>query len=216
MQKLAILTLLAAVLSACTGSLFQTKAAPPTLYLLSAEGAAAAAADINGDLAILKPRVRAGLDTDRIAALYPDHRLDYYADARWSGPLDAVVQDLIVQVFHSRAGMRNVSGDVSAFSSAYWLEIEVTDFQAEYGASGSPTVHVHLIARIGDSADRRIIDRFEADAQVPAAENRMRPIVAAYNTAAESALAQIAAQSAKSISAVAAQKSADPRASPKR
>jgi ABC-type uncharacterized transport system auxiliary subunit len=216
MQKLAILLGVAVSLSGCTGSLFQTKAAPPTLYLLSAEGAAAAAADINGDLAILKPRVRAGLDTDRIAALYPDHRLDYYADARWSGPLDAVVQDLIVQVFHSRAGMRNVSGDVSAFSSAYWLEIEVTDFQAEYGASGAPMVHVHLIARIGDSADRRIIDRFEADAQVPSAENRMRPIVAAYNTAAESALAQIATQSAKSISAVAAQKSADPKASPKR
>src|SRR5215475_5483575 len=153
MKSWLIGALAGALLVGCTGSLFKTQAAPPTLYLLSVEAAPAegAKADIAADLAILKPRVRAGLDTDRIAALYPDHRLDYFADARWSGPLDAVVQDLVVQVFHSRAGLRNVSGDVSAFSSAYWLELEVTDFQAEYAAAAAPTVRVHLIARIGGS-----------------------------------------------------------------
>jgi cholesterol transport system auxiliary component len=197
---------LTVLLSACTGGLFQTKSAPPTLYMLSAGAnvAGAQATDIAGDLAILRPRVRAGLGTDRIAALYPDHRLDYFADARWSGPLDEVVQDLVVQVFHSRAGMRNVSGDVSAFSSAYWLEIEVTDFQAEYASGGgAPSARVHLIARIGSSSERRIIARFEADALVPASDNRMRAIVEAYNKAADEALSQIAASSAQSLAGVA-------------
>lgn len=184
----------------CTGSLFQTKAAPPTMYLLSAGNAspaadsAAAGSGLAVDLAILKPRVRAGLDTDRIAALYPDRRLDYFADARWSGPLDEVMLDLIVQVFHTRAGMRNVSGDASAFASAFWLEVTVTDFEAEYrDAAAAPTVRVHLQARIGSSAERRIIARFEADAEQPAGENRMTSIVAAYNQAANTALAQLAA-----------------------
>ncbi len=138
----------------CAGSLFQTKAAPPTMYLLSAGNAsptadaAAASAELAVDLAILKPRVRAGLDTDRIAALYPDRRLDYFADARWSGPLDEVMQDLIVQVFHTRAGMRNVSGDASAFASAFWLEVMVTDRsrvsrfgRSAHGASASASAH---------------------------------------------------------------------------
>ena len=184
----------------CTGSLFQTKAVPPTMYLLSAGNASpaadttAASGELTVDLAILKPRVRAGLDTDRIAALYPDRRLDYFADARWSGPLDEVMQDLIVQVFHTRAGMRNVSGDASAFASAFWLEVTVTDFEAEYrNAAAAPTVRVHLQARIGSSAERRIIARFDADAEQPAAENRMTSIVAAYNLAANAALAQLAA-----------------------
>jgi ABC-type uncharacterized transport system auxiliary subunit len=203
------------VLGGCAGSLFKTQVAPPTMYLLSAESTAPAAADVpapadagtapaaapgglSADLAVLKPRVRAGLDTERIAALYPDRRLDYFADARWSGPLDEVIQDLVVQLFHSRAGLTNVSGDASAFGSAYWLEIEVADFQAEYptgAASGTPppTVRVHFLARIGSSGERRIIARFEAQARQPAESNRMSAIVDAYNRAANQALMQIAA-----------------------
>ena len=212
----AAMLLLALTAGGCTGSLFQTKAMPPTMYLLSAGGTsplsasvpaagAAPAAALSADLAVLKPRVRAGLDTDRIAAVYPDRRLDYFADSRWSGPLDEVIQDLVVQVFHSRAGMRNVSGDASAFASAYWLEITVTDFEAEYReAGGATTVRVHLQARICSSAERRIIARFEADAEQPAGENRMTGIVAAYNQAANAALAQLAANSVAALASDAA------------
>ena len=194
----------ALALSGCAGSLFKTAVAPPKLYLLNAQPAEQALAhtELPVDLAILKPRVRAGLDTDRIAALYPDQRLDYFADARWSGPVDEVMQDLIVQVFHTRAGMRNVSSDASAFSSMYWLEIAVIDFQAEYTDSqAAPVVHVHLQARIGSSADRRIVGRFEADARQPAQDNRMHTIVTAYNQAANTALAEIAADSAAALGA---------------
>ena len=216
-----ILLALCFIPGGCAGSLFKTKVAPPTMYLLSitpvgdagaadagahvGDHAAAGAgdaqrADLPADLAVLKPRVRAGLDTDRIAALYPDRRLDYFADARWSGPLDQVIQDLVVQLFHLRAGLRNVSGDASAFASAYWLEIEVADFQAEYTDGGlPPTVRVHFLARIGSSGERRIIARFEADARRPAAANRLSAIVDAYDRAANEALMQIAADCAAAL-----------------
>ncbi len=96
---------------------------------------------------MIRPRVRAGLDTDRIAALYPDRRLEYFADARWSGPLDEVIQQLVVQQFHATANLRNVSVEASVFASNYWLEIEVADFQAEYSAAAAPpVVHVHFLA----------------------------------------------------------------------
>jgi ABC-type uncharacterized transport system auxiliary subunit len=204
----ALFTLLALcfIPGGCAGSLFKTKVAPPTMYLLSIAPPDAGAAggvqgaDLTADLAVLKPRVRAGLDTDRIAALYPDRRLDYFADARWSGPLDEVIQDLVVQSFHSRAGLTNVSGDASAFASAYWLEIEVADFQAEYTDSGAPpTVRVHFLARIGSSGERRIIARFEAEARRPAAANRLSAIVDAYDRAANEALMQIAAGCAAAL-----------------
>jgi len=206
-----IMALPALGLASCTGSLFQSKAAPPTIYMLPAGGgsaapatasasasaaptAAAPNAEIPVDLAILKPRVRTGLESERIAVLYPDRRLDYFADARWSGPLGEVLQDLTVQEFHSHAHFRTISGDASVFASAYWLEIEVTDFQAEYAsAAQAPTVHVHLLARIGSSGDRRIMGQFVADAREPAAENRLGAIVDAYARAADTALAQIAA-----------------------
>jgi ABC-type uncharacterized transport system auxiliary subunit len=209
----------------CAGSLFKTQLAPPTLYLLSAESptadpgaaqlrdaqaGAAPGSSVRTNLAVLKPRVRTGLDTERIAALYPDRRLDYFADARWSGRLDEVIEDLAVQLLRARSGLADVSGDASAFASPYWLEIEVEDFQAEYaaeaaaggdaaanaapGAAAPPTVHVHFLARIGSSGDGTIIARCEGQAREPASSNRMSAIVAAYNGAANQALQQIAAK----------------------
>jgi ABC-type uncharacterized transport system auxiliary subunit len=202
-----ILAIPALCLAACTGSLFQSKVAPPTIYVLSAQtasadnssagaaGSAAPPATIPADLAVLKPRMRTGLETDRIAILYPDRHLDYYADARWSGPLGEVLQDLAVQEFHFHAHLRTVSGDTSVFASAYWLEIEVTDFQAEYtSAAGAPMVRVHFLARLGRSGDRLILGQFEANAQQSATENRLTAIVDAYVHAADAALTDIVTQ----------------------
>ena len=206
MKRTLLLGLVSVTLAACVGSLFKNKIAPPTMYALSATPKSAPA-DPPGDaaaspvdLAVLKPRVRTGLDTDRIAALYPDRRLDYFAGVRWSGPLDEVLQDLAVQEFHANAGLRNVSADASVFASTYWLEIEVVEFQAEYPpAGGAPTVHVLLQARLGNSADRHILARFEPDVHEAAADNRMSAIVDAYNRAADKAFAEIAVGAARTL-----------------
>jgi cholesterol transport system auxiliary component len=188
--------------SACTGSLFQSKAVPPSIYLLSAPpgttaaasstSAAAPAPPTAATLAVLKPRIRAGLDTDRIAVLYPDRRLDYFADARWSGPLDDVVQDLTVQAFRNGARLQNVSSDASALASGYWLEIEVADFQAEYASAGAPpTINVRLLARVASAGERNILGSFTAVARQNATDNRLTAIVDAYERAVNTALAEI-------------------------
>jgi cholesterol transport system auxiliary component len=198
-----LVALLSLLLCGCGGSLFQTKVAPPSLYLLSAARtpAAADAPRISADLAVLRPRVRAGLNTDRIAALYPDRRLEYFADARWSGPLDEVIQQLAVQQFHATANLRNISADASVFASDYWLEIEVTEFQAEYSAAAAPpSVHVHFLARVGTSADRHILGVFEANAADAASDNRMSAIIDAYNRAADQALAEIISGTMQTLS----------------
>jgi len=185
-----------ASLAACTGSLFQSKSAPATIYRLTPAPAAQTMPQptVAADLAILKPKMPTGLEMDRIAVLYPDRRLDYFADARWSGPLNEVLQDFAVQEFHLHGNLRGVSGDTSVFASSYWLEIEFTDFQAEYTpAAAAPAVHVQLRARLGRSGDRHILGQFEADSVKPAAENRLSAIVDAYAQAADAALAQIVA-----------------------
>jgi cholesterol transport system auxiliary component len=187
----------------CAGSLFQSKAAPPSIYLLSGPPdlrTAASAATVGADLAVLKPRVRTGLDTDRIALLYPDRRLDYVANARWSGPLDDLVQDLAVQAFRTGMRLHNISADASAFASGYWLEIEVEDFQAEYASAGAPpTIHVRLTARVGRAGDRRILGTSDAVARLPAADNRLTAIVDAYERAVDSALADIVADTSRTL-----------------
>jgi cholesterol transport system auxiliary component len=187
------------IASGCGGSLFQSKTAPPTVYRLSA-AAGAPGAPIAADLAVLRPRVRPGLNTDRIAASYPDRRLDYYAGARWGGPLDEVAQDLAVEAFHARANLRNVSSDASAFIDGYWLELDVEDFQAEYGADGGPpTVVVRLRGRVGGAADRRLLGQFVASGRQRASANRLAAIVEAYELAADAAFSEIVAETSAAL-----------------
>jgi ABC-type uncharacterized transport system auxiliary subunit len=205
-------------LEACTGALFQSKTPATSVYLLSADLAPApstapAQSELALDLAVLRPRVRAGLETDRIAVLYPDHRLDYFADARWSGPLDEVVQDLALQAFHTGSPLRNVSADASAFASAYWLEIEVANFEAEYTTSGAaPAIRVHLLARLGRAGDWHIAASFDADVRRVASDNRVTAIVDAFQRAADAALADVVAKTMRA----AFQNSASPVASDSR
>jgi len=192
---------LGAAVGGCTGSFFKSSAPATSTYLLSVKpDPQAGAVAIPADLTVLMPRVRTGLDNDRIAALYPDRRLDYFAAARWSGPLDEVVQDLALEAFHGR--FRNVGTDTSAFRGGYWLELEVVDFQAEYAGSAAdaaPTAHVHLHARVGNGIDRRLLGEFDADARQAAVENHLAAVVAAYEAAAQRALGEIAEQSTHTL-----------------
>jgi len=197
---------LTGALSACTGSLFKSKEPAQAVYMLTI-APAGARTEIPADLTILRPRVRPGLDTSLIAALYPDRRLDHFAAARWSAPLEEVVQDLALQAFRGDAHVQNVHTDISSFGTGYWLEIDVADFQAEYGASGSaagsapPTIHVRLAARLGASRDRHVLGQFEADVHESAADNRLTAIVDAYDRAASAALAKIVADTGHAIAA---------------
>jgi ABC-type uncharacterized transport system auxiliary subunit len=195
-------------LSACTGSLFKSKEPAQAVYMLTiAPAPAGARMEIPADLTLLRPRVRPGLDTSLIAALYPDRRLDHFAAARWSAPLEEVVQDLALQAFRGDAHVQNVHTDISSFGTGYWLELDVADFQAEYGASGSaagsapPTIHVRLAARLGASRDRHVLGQFEADIHESAADNRLTAIVDAYDRAASAALAKIVADTGQAIAA---------------
>ena len=114
-----------------------------------------------------------------------------------------VLQELAVQEFHLHANLRTVSGDASVFASAYWLEIEITDFQAEYtSAATAPTVRVSLRARLGSSGDRHLVGQFAATVQKPAAENRLSSIVDAFAGAADASLAEIAAQAGEKLARV--------------
>lgn len=205
-MKKAATILLACSLAACSGSLFRSHAPPPTTYLLTARpagDAAAAAAQVPIDLTVLLPRVRTGLDTDHIAVLYADGRLDYFATARWSGPLDEVMQDLLLQAFRSYAHFRNVHTDTSAFNGAgYWLEVDVVDFQAEYPTgsdAGAPEAHVKLLARVGTARERHILGQFEAEARVRASDNRLGAVAAACNQAVNQALASLTAAAAQAL-----------------
>jgi cholesterol transport system auxiliary component len=198
------------LLEGCAGSIFKSRLRTPTVYQLKLDSAPApatagpapapvaspAAAAPGAELAVLKPRVRVGLDNDLVAVLYPDLRLEHLAAARWSGPLDEVLQDLELEAFRARSSAVGFHADASAFGSGYWLELDVEDFQAEYGTGGgAPVVHVRAEGRLGSAGDRRILGRFELEARETAAADRVGAIVEAYNRAVQRVLGELVTRS---------------------
>ncbi|MDE1924290.1 MAG: membrane integrity-associated transporter subunit PqiC [Gammaproteobacteria bacterium] len=185
------LMLLAAALAAtgCSGMLMQTKPAA-VLYGLSPRPGVRGPA-VEADLKILPALVPAGIDSDRIAAVYPDGHVDHFAASRWSAPLARTIGDLAVAEFLARSGLRNVVPDESTLQPRFWIEIEVVSFAARYDGPGAPTVEVHCVARVGDNESRGALARIEVRESRTAADNRMGPIVAAFDAAATAALERI-------------------------
>lgn len=197
-------------LCACTSGLFTSKIQPTSAYLLSVRsvspGNATAATQIPVlpvDLAILKPRMRPGLESGRIAALYPDRRLEFYAGGTWSGSLDEVMQNLTVQMFQDRSNLRSVSGESTRFVNNYWLELYVHDFEAEYAGAGPPTIKVRFAARLGSTAGHDSVGNYEAQASQVASEDRLGPIVDAFERAANEALGKIVNSADETLRSVA-------------
>jgi ABC-type uncharacterized transport system auxiliary subunit len=112
--------------------------------------------------------------------------------------------ELTLQAFRGAAALRNVDSDASAVPNGYWLELDLVDFQAEYAdprsdAADAPTVHVHLVGRIGSAGDRRVLGQVDAEARQRAANNRLTQVVEAYNQAADQALAKIVVETAATL-----------------
>jgi len=189
----ALACLVACALAGCASGAFDSERPYQQVYVLaSLPPRPASAALLPVDVAVAQPLVRPGLDTDRIAVLYPDRRLDYFAASRWGGATDRVVQSLLVESLRNAAGLRSVQGESSVFVAEFVMQTEVTAFQAEYAAQGGPPqAHVQLLVTFGRLADRRPLSSFVSDARVPADSNSLPSVLAAFERAWHQAAGEI-------------------------
>ncbi len=201
----------AALTAGCASGAFDSDRPYQQVYVLSSLPPVPDAAPLAADVSVVRPLVRPGLDTDRIAVLYPDRRLDYFAGSRWGGTTDVMVQSLLVESLRNTSGARSVQGDTSAFAADHVLQTEITDFQAEYGEGSAPQVHVRYIVTVGRFADRRPLASFVAQARVPAAGNTLGAVVAAFDQASRDAATSVVERVRATISATPPQGSAPSR-----
>lgn len=192
----------AASLCAGCGSLFESKIPLPDRYVLAAAPAAASSTQTAAsatDLAIGRPDVAPGLDSDRIAVLR-GRQLEYFRGVQWGGSVTEVVQALLVGSFQDQHLFHSVTSEQARVSSSYMLDVEVRDFQAEYGeGGGSPEVRVTLIGRIIRVKDRQLVDTLVATASRPAKENRMNVVAAAFESAAHEVALDLARRTASAV-----------------
>jgi cholesterol transport system auxiliary component len=194
---------LALAMSACTGSLLETKLPVPTIYVLAAAPTSATnAAASTVDLAVSVPSASPGLDTDRIAILKESRQLDYYREAQWGAVLPRVAQTMVVDTMQNQQLFRSVTTEQARVTANYFLDLAVRDFQAEYkNESSPPSVRVTLIGSLIRIKDRKLIAVVPATASVQTTDNRLGAVVEAFESAAQQAALSLGKQTASAIAA---------------
>jgi cholesterol transport system auxiliary component len=163
---------------------------PPALEL-------SVAAPVN--LLVLRPAVAPGLATQRIATLWPGNRLDYYANARWSGELGAVVQGAAVEALSAAGALRHVEAEPGRFGASHVLGLELRRFEADYGRGTPPVARVVIAGTLGRQDRREPLAGWTASAEVPAAADTLSAATAALDEAFGRALAQLLARSQEAL-----------------
>ncbi len=188
--------MLASLMGGCGGDLFTTDLPAGQIYQLTplAEEGAAGAGTFDVILVVPRPIVAPGLDTERIALVQADRRIDYYAASKWGASMPEVVQSIVVESLQNTARLRGVQRDMADFRPDYLLQLDVRAFQAEYSNGDAPRVRVHLHATIGRLDDRRSVLTFAAAATEPAGANTMTAVTAAFDKSMHAATRTLVAQ----------------------
>jgi cholesterol transport system auxiliary component len=193
------------LLTACLSG-FNSNQVPQQTYVLKLPSAATAAepsgtqAEPRGtavateSLEVLLPSAAAGLSGDGIAVLRPGERLDYYTGARWAAAAPALLQTLVIETLRRHGHFALVESDSGPFDAAYLLSLELAHFEAEYQASGPPTVRVELVCALGRRSGRHVLESFTATGSATASADQMGAVVSAFEEAPNAALAQIGAR----------------------
>ena len=162
LQRLFLIGLSSLALSACSGNLLGPPDAGP-IYMVAPKftAAPAEATKVKWALAILRPDMAAGLDTDRIALTQADGTMDYYAKATYPDRLPGIVQHALLDGFEASGRIDAVALEEDALHADYNLAVEVKDFAAHYSQQdGIPGVTVTITVKLTTAHGRDIVGSF--------------------------------------------------------
>jgi ABC-type uncharacterized transport system auxiliary subunit len=183
--------LAAAVLAGCGG--LRSDAEPDRIYVLNVATATPAATPLPGVLVIPRPAVQPGLDSDRIALLRSGNELDFYAASRWGAPVPQVLGAFAMQSL-TGTFVTVTTQERSAGLASFELLLTARHFEAVYSGSGAPEVRVALDCLLVATAPRKVLGPCNADVREQAADNRMAPVVQAFEQATQRAFEEVRRQ----------------------
>lgn len=190
--RLGGLALCALALSGCISLLPKSK--PATLYRFSA--APAAGAQAPSRTSAVAVFLTNGTFQDEAAGdqilTVSGGQAAYVAQSRWVAPADVLFTQAVGQAFDASPIRLIARGQQGR--SAYALRLDVRNFEARYdaGPKAAPLVVVRIHAALSKS-DQSSVGEKDFEVRVPASDNRVGEIVAAYNKAVGDALNQVVA-----------------------
>ena len=161
-RRLFLIGASALTLSACGGNILGL--GPPEggpIYPMRPSFPAGSGEKVGWALAILRPDVAPGLDSDRIALTQPDGTMDFYAKVSYPDRLPPMVQQALLDGFEASGRIDAVAPEQAALHADYNLVVEVKDFAAHYSQpDGIPGVTVSITAKLTTAHGRAIVSSF--------------------------------------------------------
>ena len=188
-------TAIAVALAGCI-SLFP-KAEPAALYRFGNEPVAPASKGPAGALlGVFKTptvftRASAG---DRILT-FTGGEAAYIAGARWVSPASVLFDEAVSRAFEADPGRARLIGRGEVAKSDLILRLEVRSFETIYtnGPKAAPEVLVQVRGVLNRSSDRVLVGDRVFEARIKASDNRVGPIVEAYDSATGQVLGEVTA-----------------------
>jgi cholesterol transport system auxiliary component len=196
LQRLALAGALTIGLAGCISLLPKNK--PAQLYRFAPAGAAAAS---KGPMTTSAVGVFSGgggfqqeAAGDRILTITGD-RAAYIAEARWAAPAQVLFDQAVDAAFETAGGHVRLVPRGAPAPTDYVLRLDVRNFEARYdaGAKAAPTVLVRVHAALTRDRNRTIVAEQVFEARVPARDNRVGAIVAAFDSGIGQVLSQLVA-----------------------
>lgn len=122
---------------------------------------------------------------DRILTTSPGGEAAYVAGARWIAPASVQFDEALSRAFDADPGRARLIGRGEVAKAQMVLRLEVRTFEAAYvnGPKAPPEVIVQVRGVISRTGDRALVGDQVFEAKVKAADNRVGPIVAAFDEA---------------------------------
>jgi len=195
---------LTGLLAGCTG-LFHSDARPDQVYYLRAtavEKGNGAADPMAASLRVNRPTAAPGLDSPQIVLVQSDRRMSFFLASRWPSPAPSMVEMLAVEKLRGSGMWQSIGDSASAFPSDYVMQVTMRRFEADYtGGGAAPEVHVVLDCMVGKREGREVVASFLAEGTAQASANRLAAVVAAFETATNTALDSMSMQAAEAVHA---------------
>jgi cholesterol transport system auxiliary component len=193
--RLAAVGVCALALSGCISLLPKSK--PAQLYRFGAAPAAAPSPSLSparpSAVAVFRTNgsFQGEAADDRILTV-TGGKAAYIAASRWVAPAEILFNEAVANAFDSSPVRLIARGQQGRF--AYALRTDVRSFEVRYdsGPNAAPTVVVRLHAAL-TRTDQSNVGEQDFEARVPAADNRVGEIVAAYNKAVADVVGKLVA-----------------------
>lgn len=122
----------------------------------------------------------------------------YIAGSRWISPATTLFDEALDRAFAAAPNAPRLTEFGRGGKGAALLRVEVDTFETRYeqGMEAAPTVVVRVQASLLSTKDRSVIGETTIESRKPASDNRVGPIVQAYDAATGEVIGQLIAWTA--------------------